>query len=125
MNRTNKKEIRKELRNHGTPAEATLWRLLKGKQIANLKFRRQHSVGPYILDFFCPELMLAVELDGEFHTTTDAQIHDEEREDYLFKKHHIHILRFENRVVFENAEIILQLIEEFKDRQGNSPTTPP
>ena len=51
MNKSDVTGNRKELRNHSTSAEATLWKMLKGKQIAGLKFRRQHSVGPYILDF--------------------------------------------------------------------------
>ncbi|MGG6496092.1 UNVERIFIED_CONTAM: DUF559 domain-containing protein, partial [Bacteroidetes bacterium 56_B9] len=54
MNKSDVTGNRKELRNHSTSAEATLWKMLKGKQIAGLKFRHQHSVGPYILDFYCP-----------------------------------------------------------------------
>ena len=56
MNKSELTDLRKELRNHSTPAEATLWRLLKSSQISHLKFRRQHSVGPYIIDFYCPKL---------------------------------------------------------------------
>ena len=62
MNKSDVTGNRKELRNHSTSAEATLWKMLKGKQIAGLKFRRQHSVGPYILDFYCPQIKLAIEL---------------------------------------------------------------
>lgn len=51
MNKPELLVLRKELRNELTPAEATLWKLLKNRQVAGLKFRRQHSVGPYILDF--------------------------------------------------------------------------
>ena len=54
------KNYRKNLRNHSTSAEATLWKYLKAKQVAALKFRRQHSYGPYILDFYCPSLKLAI-----------------------------------------------------------------
>ena len=67
MNKSDVTDNRKELRNHSTPAEAILWRMLKGKQIAGLKFRCQHSVGPYVLDFYCPQIKLAIELDGEVH----------------------------------------------------------
>jgi very-short-patch-repair endonuclease len=63
-NRPELKQIRRELRHNLTPAEATLWRCLQNKQLAGRKFRRQHSVGSYVLDFYCPSEMLAIELDG-------------------------------------------------------------
>jgi very-short-patch-repair endonuclease len=66
-NRPELKEVRKKLRNQATPAEAALWKLLSGKKCGGLKFRRQHSVGPYILDFYCPEAKLAIEVDGNAH----------------------------------------------------------
>lgn len=58
------KYLRKTLRNNGTPAEGKLWSILKNKQVENLTFRRQFSIGKYILDFYCPTLRLAIELDG-------------------------------------------------------------
>ena len=61
------KQYRRELRNHSTTAEKVLWKLIKGKQIEGLRFRRQFSIGNYILDFYCPSLQLAIELDGEYH----------------------------------------------------------
>ena len=72
MNKPELKSVRKDLRNMSTSAEATLWKLIKGQQIDGLKFRRQHSVGPYILDFYCPQFRLGIELDGEVHSTTEA-----------------------------------------------------
>ena len=101
---------RKELRNHSTSAEATLWKMLKGKQIAGLKFRRQHSVGPYILDFYCPQIKLAIELDGEVHNR--QQDYDEQRSYFLNRVEDIEVLRFENRTAFENSEQIIWEIEE-------------
>lgn len=59
----NRKSLRKKL----TAAEATLWNLLKGKKLDGRKFRRQHSVNQYVLDFYCPSERLAIELDGEHH----------------------------------------------------------
>ena len=102
---------RKELRNTLTPAEAVLWKLLKGRQIGKLKFRRQQSVGPYIVDFYCPYLKLAVELDGETHTGRAE--YDERRTLYLWQTAGIKVIRFENRVVFENPELILEEIEKY------------
>jgi very-short-patch-repair endonuclease len=62
-----KKSFRKRLRKTLTPAEAALWRRLQGRQLLGKKFRRQHSVGRYIVDFYCPECRVAIELDGAGH----------------------------------------------------------
>ena len=110
MNKSDYADVRKELRNHLTAAEATLWKLLKGKQIAGLKFRRQHSVGAYVLDFYCPQIKLAIELDGEVHNR--QQDYDERRTHFLYEVKGIEVIRFENRTVFENAERIIKEIED-------------
>ena len=110
MNKSDVTGNRKELRNHSTSAEATLWKMLKGKQIAGLKFRRQHSVGPYILDFYCPSLRLGIELDGNVHDDVIVQEHDWEREKYLKEIAGIHVLRFENEEVTSNTEAVIEVI---------------
>jgi very-short-patch-repair endonuclease len=66
-NRVELKPFRKKLRNNSTSAEATLWTYLKNRQLEGRKFRRQHSIGNYIADFYCPEEQLVIELDGEGH----------------------------------------------------------
>ena len=71
-NKIELKGKRKFLRNNSASAEAMLWLLLKGKQLEGRKFRRQHSVGNYVLDFYCPSEKLAVELDGEPHFTDEG-----------------------------------------------------
>ncbi|WP_303926071.1 endonuclease domain-containing protein [Draconibacterium sediminis] len=68
------------MRNHGTAAEATLWKILRQSQVGGYKFRRQHSIGKYIVDFFCFELMLAIELDGEVHADLNSIARDTERD---------------------------------------------
>jgi len=73
------KTKRKELRNFLTPAEARLWNYLKNSQLG-FKFRRQHSVEYYILDFYCPKKMLAIELDGSPHDTDQGYIQDRLRD---------------------------------------------
>ena len=98
MNNPENKSARKNLRNCSTSAEATLWKLIKDKQIDGLKFRRQHSVGSYILDFYCPQIKLAIELDGEVHNR--QQDYDEQRSYFLNRVEDIEVLRFENRTVF-------------------------
>jgi very-short-patch-repair endonuclease len=119
---------RKELRNSLTPAEASLWKSLQRSQINGKKFRRQHSVGNYILDFYCPECRVAVELDGQGHFNSMASEYDYHRSEYL-RKLGIHVLRFENHLVFENLEGVLHVIREKLAECGGKATpkrtTPP
>ncbi len=106
------KELRKALRNAMTPAEATLWRLLKSRQVGGLKFRRQHGLGPYIMDFYCTSIKLCIELDGEVHYNDSAYIHDEERTRFL-KENGITVLRFENKVVWKDINAIAGAITDY------------
>lgn len=105
--------VRRSLRNNATAPEAILWLRLKGKQVEGLKFRRQFGVGPYVLDFYCPELRLAIELDGEVHNTSWGESHDEIRTKFLMENN-INVLRFKNEVVYQNIEAIVQEIREYK-----------
>lgn len=109
-NRKSLKERRRELRNNLTPAEATLWKFLQRRQLMGKKFRRQHSVGPYILDFYCPEEKLAIELDGRYHFTTPGVVYDEQRTSYLSQQG-IRVIRFENDEVFNATEAVLETIK--------------
>ena len=90
--------LRRELRNHSTSAEATLWKLLKNSQAGGYKFRRQHGIGPFVLDFYCPLLRLCIELDGGVHQMPLADVKDEMRTKFL-NEQGITVLRFENDVV--------------------------
>lgn len=74
-----------------------------------LKFRRQHPCGPYILDFYCPDRRLAVELDGGQHFTTEARCYDARRSTFLLR-HGIRVFRFPNDLVFHNLAGILEAI---------------
>ena len=103
-------ELRKELRNNGTPAEGRMWLMLKNRQIKGKKFRRQFSVGSFVLDFYCTELKLAIELDGAPHFTSVGVQYDEEREKYLLSQG-IKVLRYENKIVFEDSEGIVDDIK--------------
>ena len=103
------KVVRRALRGNATSAEGTLWRYLKRSQLRGRKFRRQHSIGPYLVDFYCPAEKLAVELDGEMHNDPGRREYDDEREAYL-REQGIRIVRIENREVFDNAEVVLQAI---------------
>ncbi|MEO5602644.1 MAG: endonuclease domain-containing protein, partial [Cyclobacteriaceae bacterium] len=113
-NKIELKTQRKLLRNNGTSAEATLWLLLKGKQLEGRKFRRQHSVGNYVLDFYCPSENLAVELDGEPHFTDEGIKRDEIRAKYILGLQ-IRIIRFENNEVFDNPQaVLLEIRKHFR-----------
>ena len=103
--------FRTKLRKTLTPAEATLWRVLRGSKLDDRKFRRQHSVGNYILDFYCDSERLAIELDGEGHFNALTEISDLRRQQFL-KSFGIKVLRFENKLVFEETEFVLTRIRE-------------
>ena len=115
-NRKYLKNIRKHLRNHSTSAEAELWNILKQKQVGGYKFRRQHSVDKYILDFYCPELKLAIELDGEPHADIQSILRDSERDSHL-NQYGITVYRYENRWAFEYPGVIIQDMLEFKEKR--------
>src|SRR5438128_1145966 len=104
------KQNRIDLRAGLTSAEALLWKSLQRSQLSGKKFRRQHSIGPYIVDFFCPETDLAIELDGEGHYIENRVEADATRTEFLNKKG-IRVLRFENKEIFNNLEFVLAEIE--------------
>ena len=114
------KSFRKELRDSLTPAEAKLWTYLQNSKLDGRKFRRQHSVESYILDFYCPAEKLAVELDGEVHNIQRQSERDHERDLFLLY-YGIKVLRFENRIVFENPNYLLNSI---KGEFGKQPFRP-
>ena len=87
-------------------AERLLWEKIRMKQLG-VKFRRQYSVGRYILDFYCRELRLAIELDGDSHLINDAPVQDKVRQEYL-EACGIRILRFNNSEIYENLEGVLE-----------------
>ena len=115
-NRKYLKPIRKNLRNNSTSAEATLWKMIKDRQVGGYKFRRQHSIENFIVDFYCPALKLAIELDGEPHADLKSIIRDSERDEKL-EKHSISVLRYENRWVFEYPDVIRQDILDFGEKK--------
>lgn len=110
-NKSTLKPNRKNLRNQSTPAEVALWLCLKNGKLDGHKFRRQHSVGHFILDFYCPAKRLCIELDGAQHYTPDGVAIDTERDAFL-QSCQITVLRFENRLIFENPEGLLEEIRQ-------------
>jgi very-short-patch-repair endonuclease len=108
-NRSHLLFFRKKLRNSGTSAEAELWKHISNKKLEGRKFRRQHSVGNYILDFYCPSEKLAIELDGEDHYWQEG-IEKDLKKEMVLKGHSIRVLRFENKWVFQDVEYVLRTI---------------
>jgi very-short-patch-repair endonuclease len=100
FNTEDTKDFRKRLRENLTPAEAFLWNEIKAKKLKGRKFRRQHSIGIYTVDFYCAEEKLAVELDGQYHFQIGADYKMDIRETY-FEKLGIRVVHFENKDVFK------------------------
>jgi very-short-patch-repair endonuclease len=100
---------RRELRSHATRAEQILWGLLRRRQLLGLKFRRQHPLGPYIVDFFCAASGLVVELDGGQHFSDEGRRKDETRTAFL-NRLGVRVMRFSNRELFEEGEAVLESI---------------
>lgn len=108
-NRSQLKENRRSLRSNLTPAEIKLWKCLQNKQLEGKKFRRQHSIGNYIVDFYCPEERIAIELDGEVHNNPVNEQFDLERDEYI-KSLGIKVIRFKNDDIFERIDNVLNEI---------------
>jgi type I restriction enzyme M protein len=99
----------RELRTNQTDAEKLLWQLLRNRRIEDTKFRRQHPVNNYILDFYCNALKLAIELDGSQHLEEKGKAYDEKRTQTL-NQHGIKVLRFDNRQMLLETEAVLEVI---------------
>lgn len=99
----------RELRRKNTGAEALLWRFLRARQVAGAKFRRQHQFGPYILDFYCNEARLVVEVDGAQHEVGAQASTDVARTRYL-EECGLQVIRFTNLDVLSQTESVLMRI---------------
>ncbi len=103
------KERRQALRKDQTPAEHRLWMDVRNRRLQGIKFFRQYSVGPYILDFYSPEIRLCIELDGGYHEERGQKVYDQDRNAFL-ESMNIVVLRFCNEEVFHARENILHRI---------------
>ncbi|MFO0753985.1 MAG: endonuclease domain-containing protein [Thermodesulfovibrionales bacterium] len=108
--RTLKKQ-RRELRHNQTDAEKALWAKVRNRGFHGMKFFRQYSIGRYIVDFYCPEMKLAVELDGGQHTHSTKREQDAARTEYL-KRQGIEIMRFWNHEVLLALQSVLAKLEQ-------------
>ena len=101
----------RQFRGRQTDAEGRLWYLLRDRRLDAFKFRRQHPVDRFILDFYCSECKLAIEVDGGGHNASRQSLDDKER-DRLLAQHGIQVLRFWNNEVLSNTEGVLEAIWE-------------
>ena len=109
---------RREPRRRQTPAERTLWRHLRDRRSLGLNFNRQYG-GPFIVDFYCPEKLLSIELDGAHHFTPAGMAHDAARGEYI-RRLGIAELRFENIEVLEQIDRVPTVIERIIAAQPGS-----
>ena len=100
------RRFRTDLRKRLTPAEATLWNILKNSQLDGRKFRRQHGIGIYVLDFYCPSEKLAIELDGDGHFSVADVSYDNKRRRFV-EHFGIRIVRFDNDTVFKYPDFVI------------------
>jgi very-short-patch-repair endonuclease len=106
---SNNKEAAKKLRRKPTPAERCLWKRLRLKHLG-LIFYRQKPVGKYIADFYCPEVKLVVEVDGDYHAGAETAANDKER-DAIMRNNGITVLRFQNAEVLNETDKVINTID--------------
>jgi very-short-patch-repair endonuclease len=111
------KQLARILRRHQTDAEKQIWRHLRNRGLAGFKFRRQYSVGPYVVDFVCLERWLVVEIDGGQHM---EQQQKDERRTASLESHGFRVVRFWNNDVLQNIETVLSVILDAL----NAPSSP-
>lgn len=125
FNRKSETTTRRRLRSEMPSAEFQLWQRLRSRQIADARFRRQYSIGPYIVDFCCPRLKLVVEVDGDSHYSEGAQERDAERQRYI-EGFGFRVARCTNNDVRCNIEGVLENMWQLvQDARGKNPPGPP
>ncbi|HEX6368352.1 MAG TPA: endonuclease domain-containing protein [Longimicrobium sp.] len=112
MSRNTSHEVRlaaRQMRKNPTPAEKALWRVLRDRAVNGLRFRRQHTLDGLVLDFYCAEVRLCVELDGDIHDTDAQRERDDARTAHL-QARDIRVLRFRNEEVLSDMRSVLTRI---------------
>jgi len=124
FNHKSQKPFRQHLRNNATGAERLLWQRLKGRQLSGTKFRRQHGIGEFVVDLYCPEYRLAIEVDGPVHWTKEQKEYDAVRESVI-RQFGIRIIRFTNEEVYKNLDGVLARIAGELEALRSGPPPPP
>jgi len=113
----------RELRSNMPIAELKLWAEIKGKQLEGVKFRRQHPISRYIVDFYAAQLKLVVEVDGDTHD--EKKEYDARRTDFLKQKGY-DVLRFTNEEIHQDLEGVLEILrEKCKKQKKDADPHPP
>ncbi|MCI0351716.1 MAG: DUF559 domain-containing protein, partial [Acidobacteriales bacterium] len=105
------KPLAKQMRHAPTPAEDALWQRLCRHAVCGAKFRRQHAIDRFIVDFYCPVAQLVVEVDGVIHEYTEEE--DAIRQQFLEDVHGLTVLRFTNGDVLQKIDAVLESIAEY------------
>jgi very-short-patch-repair endonuclease len=111
LNRRSEKDKRRQLRSSMPKAEVILWERIRRRQLLGCKFRRQYSVGSYVIDFFSAEIRLGIELDGDSHFESGAPEYDQKRQEFI-ESFGIRTVRIWNTDVYKNLDGVLELIAE-------------
>ena len=114
----------RRLRRDSTWPERTLWSVLRDKKVGGLRFRRQHPIGPYIVDFFCASHAIAIEVDGESHMRVERGEHDKRREQWL-REQGVRVLRFSNDEALRDPVKIAEAVLTFVRRSNGDPPPAP
>ncbi|MEK7537393.1 MAG: endonuclease domain-containing protein, partial [Patescibacteria group bacterium] len=122
-NLTSHRSLRRQLRRTATPAEQRLWRFLKNDRLHGWRFRRQFGIGRYIVDFYCPKLRLAVEIDGQVHQESATKLNDEIRQKFL-ESCFIRVVRFTNSEVMNDTEGVIETLGKIVTFPSASPYPP-
>lgn len=124
FNRPSEKKNRQSLRKNMPKAESVLWKQIRAKQIDGIRFRRQYSIGKYIVDFYSPELLLAVEVDGDSHFMGEASIKRDKVRQSFIEKQGVSFLRFTNDDIYNRSEGVLKAIADFGKKKIIPPALP-
>ena len=111
FNKSSEKVKRRNLRKNQTFCEKIMWTYLRDRKTLGYKFKRQYSIDHYVIDFYCPELKFAIELDGSVHDMPDKKEYDAYRQEYL-EKFGITFCRITNDELMGNANMAFKKIEE-------------
>lgn len=113
-------DLKRRLRSNMTGPETRLWSRLRARQLQGLKFRRQHGIGPYIVDFYCPERSLVIEVDSASHADADQILKDQLRDRY-FQSLGLHVIRYINDYILKNLDGVLENLAERLLSRSTSP----
>ena len=113
-------DIKRRLRSNMTGPETRLWSALRARQLQGMKFHRQHGIGPYIVDFYCPEQSLVIEVDGDSHANADQIVRDQLRDKY-FQSLGLRVIRYFNNDIVKNLAGVL---EDLAEKLASGSTSP-